>query len=416
MDGSTKRVLVVEDDPLVLRAYRRALAGRYDVVAVETGAAALRELERGGFGAIVSDIEVPGTSGIELLKTLRDRSEPVPVILVTGRPTLESAQDAVNYGAFRYLTKPVTPEALLDAVGRATRLSALAELHAASRAAIARESGAPEHADLTSRFESALAGLFVVFQPIVSWELGRAVGYEALLRTGEPSLARPPDFLDAAETLGRLGELGRRVRAAIAAEAPRVPEDARVFVNLHARDLLEDDLIGGSSPLCAYARRIVLEVTERASLDHVPEVAARVRALRAAGFAIAIDDLGAGYAGLASLTQLDPDVVKLDMSLVRGIDQSRKKQQILRSMVQVCEDLAMEVVVEGVETIEERDALLDLGCDRMQGYLFARPSRELGPVVLGPRDRDGESGPRSVPDLRAEADRSPAREPAKRAS
>jgi EAL domain-containing protein (putative c-di-GMP-specific phosphodiesterase class I) len=91
------------------------------------------------------------------------------------------------------------------------------------------------------------------------------------------------------------------------------------------------------------------------------------------GYRIAVDDLGAGYAGLTSFTLLEPDVVKLDMDLVRGIDTHRTKRSIVSSMVTLCHEMKSVVVAEGVETSEERDTLVDLGCDLIQGYLLAKP-------------------------------------------
>jgi EAL domain-containing protein (putative c-di-GMP-specific phosphodiesterase class I) len=119
----------------------------------------------------------------------------------------------------------------------------------------------------------------------------------------------------------------------------------------------------------------VLEVTERASLYGVKNLSACVAKLKALGFQIAIDDLGAGYAGLTSFTQLEPELAKLDMSLVRGVDGDSRRQSIVRSMKRLCDDLGMQVVAEGVETAAERDMLTELGCDLLQGYLFAKPQR-----------------------------------------
>ena len=135
-------------------------------------------------------------------------------------------------------------------------------------------------------------------------------------------------------------------------------------------------------PFASLARRIVLEVTERASLDHIPGIHGKIAELRALGFQIAIDDLGAGYAGLTSFTQLEPEFVKLDMSLIRDVDQSSTKQKIIRSMVGLCHDMGKQIVAEGIERREERDALIELGCDLLQGYLFAKPSRPF-PAVNG---------------------------------
>jgi EAL domain-containing protein (putative c-di-GMP-specific phosphodiesterase class I) len=103
-------------------------------------------------------------------------------------------------------------------------------------------------------------------------------------------------------------------------------------------------------------------------------VRAKLAQLRRIGFRIAIDDLGAGYAGLTSFATLEPELVKLDMTLVRDVDKNPVKERLVRSMTSLCKDLGMLVVAEGVETPQERDALVALGCDLLQGYLFARPA------------------------------------------
>jgi EAL domain-containing protein (putative c-di-GMP-specific phosphodiesterase class I) len=116
-----------------------------------------------------------------------------------------------------------------------------------------------------------------------------------------------------------------------------------------------------------------LEITERASLDGIRDVRARVAALRAIGFRIAVDDLGAGYAGLTSFTLLEPEVVKLDMALVRDVHKEPKKLTVVKTMITLCKELGIVVTSEGIEVPEERDELARAGCDLMQGYLFAKP-------------------------------------------
>ena len=109
----------------------------------------------------------------------------------------------------------------------------------------------------------------------------------------------------------------------------------------------------------------------------VRQVLVEARRLRGLGFRIAIDDLGEGYAGLTSLARVAPEFVKLDMSLVRGIDASIAQRQIVASTVQLCRALGSEIIAEGVETVAERDALAALGLDYLQGYLIARPAPDL---------------------------------------
>src|SRR5262249_54327086 len=150
-------------------------------------------------------------------------------------------------------------------------------------------------------------------------------GYEALLRSGEPSLPHPGAVLDAAERLDRLDQLGRKVRSSAPAPMMERPDAGCLFVNLHTYDLLDPALTSPDSPLAEIAHRVVLEITERASLQAIQDVRERVAVLRHMGFRIAIDDLGAGYAGLTSFAALEPEIVKLDMSLVRDVHRAPLK-------------------------------------------------------------------------------------------
>ena len=123
------------------------------------------------------------------------------------------------------------------------------------------------------------------------------------------------------------------------------------------------------------ASKVVLEITERASLDHIADLQPRIVLLRQLGYRIAIDDLGAGYAGLGSITSLEPEVMKLDMGLVRDVDVSLTKQTLVGAMIQLCAEMGITLIAEGIETRGERDTLRRLGCELMQGYLFARPAQ-----------------------------------------
>jgi EAL domain-containing protein (putative c-di-GMP-specific phosphodiesterase class I) len=155
------------------------------------------------------------------------------------------------------------------------------------------------------------------------------------------------------------------------------------FVNIHPEDLLDRNLYLPDSQFSLFAPRIVLEVTERASLDTVLHVQYKIAKLRDLGFKIALDDLGAGYAGLTSFAQLEPEFIKLDMALVRDVHKAPTKQKIIRSIVRLCQDMGKKIIAEGVESIEERNLLIELGCDLLQGYLFARPGRPFPTVNFG---------------------------------
>jgi EAL domain-containing protein (putative c-di-GMP-specific phosphodiesterase class I)/ActR/RegA family two-component response regulator len=372
-------VLVVDDESDLRGLATRALTrSGCRVDAVPNAVEALALLRKGRtYNVIVSDLDLPGIAGTDFLRMIREVDLDVPVILVTDNPSLEGAIAIIEYGGFRYLQKPLDVEVLRHAVLSAGAMHRLALL---KRRALELAEGdgwlIGDRAGLDARFDSALEKLWVAFQPIVRWSDKAVYGYEALVRSDEPTLGTPALLFDAAERLGRVHEVGRAVRRAVADSAPLVPAGAMLFINLHAADLGDETLYATSAPIAAHAGRVVLEITERASLQRIADVRDCVGKLRGLGFRIAVDDLGAGYAGLSSFSQLEPDVAKLDMSLVRGVDVSSRKASIVRSLLTVCQrELGTFVVCEGVETESERDTLTAMGADLLQGYLFARPQR-----------------------------------------
>jgi EAL domain-containing protein (putative c-di-GMP-specific phosphodiesterase class I) len=360
---------------MIVRSFGRLLAeAGHAVTTVDDGQAALKLVESATFDVIVSDIRMPGMDGLTLLRAIRGKDLDVPVVFLTGNPAMETVVEAMEHGAFRYLTKPVDGKDLVDVVEKAARLHRLALVR---REAADAGEGKPigDIAGLEARFASGLDKMWMAMQPVLSWKTRTVFAYEALLRTDEPTLRNPLDFVEAAERLDRTAELGRRVRKQIAAQLIALPASVKVFVNLHPMDLVDEELGSPDGALTPFAHGVVLEVTERAALDRIHGLDSHVSRLRALGFQIALDDLGAGYAGLSSFALLEPEIVKVDMSLIRGIHLSPMKQKLFRSFATLCHDLNTEIIAEGVEVAEERDCLNGLGGDLYQGYLFARPGR-----------------------------------------
>ncbi len=275
------------------------------------------------------------------------------------------------------------PEDLRKAVERARKLYRLARMKREALKLLGANAISADRAGLEASFDSALNTLWLAFQPILRASDSSVFGYEALLRSDEPSLIRPDLVVDAAERLDSLPRLGRKVRLLAASAMLDADPDAALFINLHPLDLADESLFDPASPLTLMAKRVVLEVTERAAIEQVDGVERRVSRLREHGFRIAVDDLGAGYAGLSSFALLEPEIVKLDVSLLRDIDQSPVKQKLVQSMTALCKDMGFLVVAEGIETIAERDCVVALGCDLLQGYLFARPGRPFPPASWG---------------------------------
>jgi EAL domain-containing protein (putative c-di-GMP-specific phosphodiesterase class I) len=366
---------LVDDHPQVLQ-FQVLLLTRagFDVSFCTDGAEALRLLRYNAYDVVISDIGMPNVDGIQLLKSIKSRDPDLPVIIMTGGATIDTAIQAVEHGAFKYLTKPIEFERFLDTTKKAIQIQRLAR---AKREALEMmfesELQEPSRRGLSERFSLGLDSLWPAFQPIVRSRVYTTFGYEALLRTDEASMPHPECFLDAAHHLGRLRELGRVMRGAAVRQL--TDEMGVVFLNLHPDDLNDPMLFDPDTAVSENARRIVLEVTERMALDSVPNVRDKVAALRRLGFRIAIDDLGAGFAGLSSFVSLEPEFVKLDMSLTRGIDESVTKQKLVSHMINLCRDVGMTVIAEGIETERERDVVERLGCDLLQGYYFGRPNR-----------------------------------------
>jgi EAL domain-containing protein (putative c-di-GMP-specific phosphodiesterase class I) len=234
---------------------------------------------------------------------------------------------------------------------------------------------------LERRFARAIERSWMAFQPIVDMSKRRVFAYEALLRTDEESLRRPDIFIATAERLDKVHLLGRTVRRAVHRASAEAPDGVLLFVNVHGLELTDEQLFSSDHGLASLAGRVVLEITERTGLDAAAGPT-RVAMLRKLGYRIAVDDLGAGYAALGALATLEPEIVKLDMSLVRDIDQHPIKQRVVAAIANLCRELGSRVVAEGVETQAELDACTNAGIDLIQGYLLAKPVRGFAPITF----------------------------------
>lgn len=374
--ASSAQVLVVDDDPDLLSLSQRTLerAG-YEVTTARDGMEAIGALGRGDFDLVVTDVDMPRLDGVGLLQAVRDAERQTPFIFVTSQPRIDTAIFAVNNAVTYYLTKPFEPADLVSAAKRAVGARRLERLRQHMAQVVNEQRRV--HEEEGARFKSALEQLYLAFQPIVHWRTRAVVGHEALARTREPSVPNPGVLFQCAEHLGETDRLSRAVRRKCAETIAQHAGEEMFFVNLHPRDLRDSELADPDAPLTTFARRVVLEVAERSSIDNIKEAAARLEQLRALGYRIAIDDIGSGYAGLNSFALLEPDVVKLDMALVRDVDKSVTKQRLIESFVTLCKAMDIQVIAEGIETQAELDMLAQLGCELFQGYLLARPEPRL---------------------------------------
>jgi EAL domain-containing protein (putative c-di-GMP-specific phosphodiesterase class I)/CheY-like chemotaxis protein len=375
------RVLVVDDDHQMRQVCARVLGKEgWEVTVVDCAKAALDSVldsvrdRAAPFDCVVSDVHMPEIDGFTLIAEIRRHDDDLPVLLMTGDPSLDGAVRAIDNGAVSYLSKPFDNETLAASVARAARRHGVARMR--RRASASTDGDASAAPAVIERFNRALARSWMAFQPIYDFRDARTFAYEALVRTDEESLKRTDVLIATAERLGRVHDLGRTVRAAVARSAVDVPEDILLFVNVHGLELTDEDLFSDQCALAPVASRIVLEITERVGLDAVAGPA-RVAMLRKRGYRIAVDDLGAGYAALGALATLEPEIVKLDMSLVRDIDRHDTKRRVVGAIATLCRELGSRVVAEGVETTAEFRTLRDAGIELIQGFLLAKPAREI---------------------------------------
>jgi EAL domain-containing protein (putative c-di-GMP-specific phosphodiesterase class I) len=377
-DGATSqgRVLFVDDEPLMTMALQTLFrSAPYEVLVANSAAEALALLAQAPVDVVVSDMAMPDMSGTDFLAKVRVEYPKATRVVLTGHASLEDTIGAINHAApFRFLVKPCQPSDLMRTIEEALMLR---------RAR--RTSMPPKPSDADVTFDRALETLWVAAQPIVSVRERRVVAFEALVRSREPSLPHGGAIMELAERLGRVREIERCIRKSAAEVAESLPEGATLLVNLHPSALEDPDLIADDAPLSANPARVAFEITERARLNPNGIAVDTIRTLRQRGHRIAVDDLGAGYAGLTSLVTLQPDIVKLDMELIRNVDTSPTRSKLVASLVALTRQLEVRVIAEGVESMAECQHLLSLGCDWMQGYFFARPDTPF-PDVSWPEE------------------------------
>jgi EAL domain-containing protein (putative c-di-GMP-specific phosphodiesterase class I) len=211
----------------------------------------------------------------------------------------------------------------------------------------------------------------VVFQPIVDMKTGATFAHEALVRCRRPEYQAPPVLFQHAVTENACGRLGRLIRDVAFQTCGDVP----LFVNLHPEELNSRWLVRPDDPLCFHGAPVYLEITESAAFTHFELCMSVLRELcRRSGALLVVDDFGAGHSNLERVVDLEPSIVKLDLALTRGIHSHKRKQAVVRHVVNLCKELGARVVAEGIETVDELSCVRDLGVDYAQGYLLARPA------------------------------------------
>ena len=225
--------------------------------------------------------------------------------------------------------------------------------------------------------------VYIDYHPIVEANTKRIFGYEALARGVSRALRSPEVMFDVASEADLVWELSRLCRAkAIEGMASRLQADQLLFLNVDPHDFTDPSF---NEMEVDNPERVVIEITERTAIKDYPKFRERLKAFRDRGFRFAVDDAGSGYAGLGSIANLEPDFIKLDMSLITSIDTNFIKQNLVEGMVRFANEHGAMVIAEGVERAEEFETVKSLGVHLVQGFFLHRPSgappgRASGPV------------------------------------
>ncbi|MGE8655869.1 MAG: EAL domain-containing protein [Achromobacter sp.] len=231
--------------------------------------------------------------------------------------------------------------------------------------------------------EEAPIDMTFAFQPIVDVASGEPYAYEALVRG--------PEGESAASVLAQVNDSNRyhfdqRCRTTAIELAARLEMGRFLSINFMPNAVYQPAACIRTTFEAAERHgfpinRIIFETIESESIIDRAHLLKIFQAYKSYGFQTAIDDFGSGYSGLTLLADFQPDLIKLDMALVRGVDTNGARQRIISGVQRICADLGIRVIAEGIETVGERDFLASQGITLMQGYLFAKPAFQAMPPI-----------------------------------
>jgi predicted signal transduction protein with EAL and GGDEF domain len=223
--------------------------------------------------------------------------------------------------------------------------------------------------------------LYVEYQPIIRLPHAELVAMEALVRWRHPDhgTVSPATFIPLAEEAGQVHQVDRWVLVRACSEIAAMPGQHRLCVNVSAQQLADSELpdlvLGALQTSGLAANRLVLEITESALVDAPRQASLIIDRMRQSGVSIALDDFGTGWSNLGHLLHWSAvDIVKIDRTFIRGIADGARERAVVSSVVDLARRLGVELIAEGVETAPQREALVSIGCDLAQGFLFGMPA------------------------------------------
>ena len=400
---SRLRIMIADDEVLMRRVLADLLATDPALEVVGEAADASQAIElatRLQPDVALLDIKMPG-GGLYAARTIGHMSPRTRILALTAYADRSAVIAMLRAGARGYMLKGSSAEDVLDAIHRISRDEGV--LSGEVAAEVIRELAGTldrEEAEVSARQAQAARlrelldpeghALRVVVQPIVELGSGWVTGVEALLRVDSTPVRGPDVWFAEAQAVGLLPDLEMACVELTLAQCRELAAGVYLGVNLNPQSVMDpriQDLLGEFEP-----GRLVIEVTEHAPIEDYEALNAALASIRARGGRLAVDDAGAGYASLRHILRLAPEIIKLDISLTRGIHADPKRRALAASLIAFAEEVGAKIVAEGIETRAELDALWALGVRYGQGYYLARPAPMppggvFEPLRLPPRGR-----------------------------
>jgi EAL domain-containing protein (putative c-di-GMP-specific phosphodiesterase class I)/ActR/RegA family two-component response regulator len=373
-------VLVVDDNDGNITFLRQLLHRQgLEKIYTETDARRVAEhLSAHSPDLVLLDLHMPHVDGFEVLGQIKRFAAGgyLPVLVMTADTTRPARERALADGAQDFLTKPVDAT---EATLRIANLLNTRQLYATLRqSASLPPSPAPadpsSRADMLARVQAVLSNktLMPVFQPIVDLTTMTTVGHEGLSRFPGPGPGTPDRWFSDAFAVGLGVDLEWLAIQSMLVYFETAAPDAFLSLNLSPATVMH--LVDNCMCPVGLCPRVVIELTEHVPVEDYSSLHRALADIRANGARLSADDLGSGYAGFRHLTRLKPDVIKLDISLVAGIHQSRSQRALTRALLSFAAEVGADLVAEGIEEEDELAALREIGIPYGQGYLLGRPA------------------------------------------
>lgn len=376
------RVAIADDDEEIRAALEdliRSFPGMEFVGSARDAETAIEIAQGKRPDVFVMDVRMPGGGGPLATREIRRRAPLTRVVALSAYEDRATILEMLGAGAVAYVAKGALAEEIMAAItgavdGQSTLSPEVgAEVVKELKTRLEeQERLAERHRGIARRIRTTLtdpSSIQMAFQPIVDLRTLEPVGHEALARFVSDQSLPPNVWFERAEEVGLRSELEvASIRTALESQE-RLP--GYLSLNVSPETIVDEAF--GELVLSARAHRIVMEVTEHAPVHDYEGLAESLRGFRQRGGRLAVDDAGAGFASLRHILRLNPDVIKLDLELTRGVDHDHSRRALASALISFAGEIDATVVAEGIESEREVDALRALGVPFGQGYFLGKP-------------------------------------------